>query len=178
MMKNRKGLTLIEIILSFALLSLVLITFHTCVMFGLTQHNRQQAQLKADRNLRLSVDLIEKRLREMDRQSIVYKPAQKTFEAVMKVPQHSSPVNVKVDLSGMNKLYGHHTWIYYSRTTGTLRANKAGEHNILSTGISRIEVTELIAGQLFEITLTGEETNQVQTLVFHLPKIPGSGDTP
>ncbi|MDW7670631.1 MAG: prepilin-type N-terminal cleavage/methylation domain-containing protein [Bacillota bacterium] len=177
MIRNRKGLTLIEVIISLSLLSLVLVTFFTCGLFALNQHLQQSKQLRADRNLRISVDLIEKRLREMDRQQIEYKPSSQVFEARMNIPNSSLKADVRVDLSGKSSS-NHNTWIYFDRASGSLRTNKAGEHNVQIPGIENIDVNEVITGQLFLITLTGAETPQPQTLVFHIPQKAGEEEAP
>lgn len=166
---GKKGLTLIEIIISFALLSIILLTVFTMSAFVMKENRHQADVLKDGQVLRESLDLIEKRLREMNRYAVTYLPEEKTFQCVMKVPESNQPVTVRVDLSGKTRS-AHHTWVYFNRNTSSLMVNKKGEHNVLSREIADLDVKEIVPGRLFEISLTGTHSEQPLSFIFSLPE--------
>lgn len=150
---NRQGLTLVEVLVSFTLLSIIMLTFFQFNFF-IISNNRAQAQaLETEQNLRQAMEFIEKRLREMDSQTLQYVPAQQTFKARMNRPGGPGHITVWVDFSGHNR-NRLNTWLYHDRTSGTLRISKNGEHNVLHRHIDTVKVEELSPGSLIKITLT------------------------
>ena len=149
------GLTLIEVMISFALLSLILATTFTFNLFILTQNRAQAEAFQEEQNLRLAMEAIEKRLREMDQQTLTYHPQQQTFKAQMKRPSQPGTMNVWMDFSGLNR-NRLNTWLYFHRDSGTLRVNKNKEHNVLHYGIEDVVIEELEPGSLIKVTLTGK----------------------
>jgi len=152
---SASGLTLIEVMISFALLSLILATTFTFNLFILSQNKVQAESLREEQNLRMAMDAVEKRLREMDQQSLVYFPHQQTFRCQMKRPDQPGTMNVWLDFSGQNR-NRLNTWLYFDKTSGTLRVNKKQEHNVLHRGIRDVTIEEVEPGKLIRVTLTGE----------------------
>lgn len=150
---NQRGLTLIEVMISFALLSLIMLTVFQFNFF-IMANNRTQAQtMEAEQNLRQAMAFIEKRLREMDTQTLQYVPAQQTFKARMQRPDGPGQMTVWMDFSGKNR-NRLNTWLYHDETSKTLRVSKNREHNVLHLNINEVEVEEIKPGSLIKITLT------------------------
>ncbi|MEN1759300.1 prepilin-type N-terminal cleavage/methylation domain-containing protein [Anoxynatronum sibiricum] len=160
-------MTLIEVMISLALISLLLLVTYTGSLFVFSHHRQQSHQFKEEQNLRQAMDAIEKRFREMNQQEITFHPAQQSFKS--RVPRTDFPgmTTVWIDFSGINR-NRLNTWLYFDRTSGTLRVNKNNEHNVLYTGIEDILITEVISGKLVEITLIGQRVNREQTLTLKL----------
>lgn len=165
--RSTTGLTLIEVMISMALISLLLMAAYSGSFFIMTHHRQQSHQFKEEQNLRQAMDAIEKRFRELNQQNITYQPAQKTFKSSIPRAGFPGTTTVWIDFSGFNR-NRLNTWLYFDRTSGTLRVSKNHEHNVLYTGIEDILITEVIAGSLIEIKLVGRRIDREQTLTLKL----------
>ena len=150
---NQRGLTLIEVIISFALLSLIMLTVFQFNFFILANNRAQAQTLEDEQNLRQAMEFIEKRLREMDAQTLQYVPAQQTFKSRMQRSDGPGQLTVWMDFSGKNR-NRMNTWLYHDETSKTLRVSKNREHNVLHLNIDTVEVEEITPGSLIRITLT------------------------
>ena len=155
--KAQKGLTLIEIIISFALLSLVLMTMATGSLLIQTQSQEQIRQLRSRQNIDHAVIAIEKRFQLSNQQRIRFQANQQTFHSLMTSDQQPGMKSVWMDFSGSQRNTPN-TWLYFHRTTGTLRVNLNQEHNVLISGIGHIETREIIPDRLIRIILYCQET--------------------
>ena len=180
---NQRGFTLIEVIISFTLLSLIMLTVFQFNFFILASNRAQAQTLETEQNLRQAMEFIEKRLREMDSQTLEYVPAQQTFKARMQRPDSPGQMVVWVDFSGKNR-NRLNTWLYHDETSKTLRVSKNREHNVLHLNIDAVEVEELTPGALVKITLTSTPPNTnnpehsiSQSMVFHLTYQQGEADS-
>lgn len=171
---NQKGLTLIEVMISFALLSLIMLTVFQFNFFIMANNKAQAQTMEAEQNLRQAMEFIEIRLREMDTQTLQYVPAQQTFKARMQRPDGSGEMVVWMDFSGKNR-NRLNTWLYHDETSKTLRISKNREHNVLHLNIDSVDVEEVTPGSLIRITLTStppkannHEHSISQSMVLHL----------
>ncbi len=171
---NQKGLTLIEVIISFALLSLIMLAVFQFHFFIIVNSKAQAETMETEQNLRQAMGFIEKRLREMDNQTLQYVPAQQTFKSRMKRTDGPGQITVWMDFSGRirNSL---NTWLYHDKTSKTLRVSKNREHNVLHLNIDTVEVEEITPGSLIKITLTStpdhkgsNDTAVSHSMVMHL----------
>jgi prepilin-type N-terminal cleavage/methylation domain-containing protein len=64
MVKNQKGVTLIELLAAIALLSVVLLVANSIHLFGQKQMSDQTAEIQNQSNVRLAMDIITKRIRK------------------------------------------------------------------------------------------------------------------
>lgn len=64
MVKNQKGVTLIELLAAIALLSVVLLVANSIHLFGQKQMSDQTAEIQSQSNVRLAMDIITKRIRK------------------------------------------------------------------------------------------------------------------
>ena len=167
MNRSSQGLTLIEIIVSFGLLSIVLLAMFTTSLFFITQSRSQADAFMKEQNMRMAMDAIEKRLREMNTRHLIYQPSQQTFKSQMEHPEGKGQITVWIDFSGKNR-NRLNTWLYYDESTGTLRVSRNREHNILHLGIGGVTVSELIPGSLIKIALTSECGGKRQEMILRL----------
>ena len=171
---NQRGLTLIEVIISIALLSLIMLTVFQFNFFILANNRAQAQTLEDEQNLRQAMEFIEKRLREMDTQTLQYVPAQQTFKSRMQRSDGHGQITVWMDFSGKNR-NRMNTWLYHDETSNTLRVSKNREHNVLHLNIGAVEVEEITPGSLIKITLRstplsqkGHEPVLSHSMVLHL----------
>ncbi|MBU9721918.1 MULTISPECIES: PilW family protein [Bacillaceae] len=66
MLKNNKGLSLVEILISFALLSLVVLLVTSLHLFGQNQFNSQTNLSDNQANVRLAINILTKEVRNAD----------------------------------------------------------------------------------------------------------------
>ncbi len=171
MRKHEDGMTFIEVIISLSVLSLLFITLSHVTVFYLTQNRFLGDNMAAEQNMRMAMESIEKRLREMDSQSLQYIPHQQTFQCQMPRPNGTGDMTIWMDFSGVNR-NRRNTWLYYDKTSATLRVNKNQEHNVLHKSISKVLIEELNHGSLIRITLTshgkGQPHEVTHSMVLHL----------
>ncbi|SNR86600.1 prepilin-type N-terminal cleavage/methylation domain-containing protein [Anaerovirgula multivorans] len=159
---NSKGFTLIEVILAMLLFSIIAITFIPISVSHLSFYNKLDDTLFIQQNTKFVLNYIEKRIRECDRQSTLYISQDKTIES-----KDFSGEEVWVDLSG-KKRNNKNTLLYFYRSTGELRVNKNGEHNVLYTQIKDIEVTEVVEGELLQIKVIADKIDYSVTTTIKL----------
>jgi len=165
MITNRKGLTLVEVMVSLSLLSLVLVTLCTFTLFYLTRHQAQVKDLYHKQQLSQAANLIEKRVREMDQLDLTYFPHTQTFRSRMPRPDHPGDILTWISFSGTH----HHrpmTWLYHDASSATLRSNLNREHNVLFEHIQSVQVTELVPDTLIQITVLGKAGHSHQVMLY------------
>lgn len=163
MMKNNqrcyeKGLTLIEVMISFSLLSLLLMTMATGSVFLQKNSQEQIDRLRHEQNIRHAIIAIEKRIQQSNQQRLAYRSNQSLFVSELYDEKTSQWYPVYLQFDGENPKKTN-TWLYFHRNSGTLRVNLKGEHNVLISGIGRIETDEVIPGRLVRITIYCRNTD-------------------
>ncbi|WP_093313227.1 type II secretion system protein [Tindallia californiensis] len=139
---NSKGLTLIEVILSFAMMTLLVATMVTGSTF-ITKHNKaQMRQLRYEQNIRYAVIAIDKRFQQSNRQELYYQSDQQLFTSNVydNVKDEWRFVYFQFDGAFTDR---KNTWLYFHKDSNSLRVNLNGEHNVLASGIDRIEIEEI-----------------------------------
>lgn len=145
-MKNRqKGFTLIECIVSIALISIIIINASSVLSFAINSYKHYTETWQVEHNQQLALKYIEKRLKEFNQESIIFDSKNNIFQGT----RHNGQIGY-VDLSGKIS-YNKNTMIYFYKTRKEVRVNKNSEHNVLVSNIDDVIVNELIEGKLIEI---------------------------
>ena len=155
---TQEGLTLIEVIISFSLLSLLLMTMATGSAFVLRNSQEQIHRLRQEQNVRHAVIAIEKRIQQSNQQRIRYQSNQNLFVSELYDETIHQWYPVYLQFNGM-QTNRRNTWLYFHRVSGTLRVNLNGEHNVLLSGIGLIETDVLMPDRLVRITVHSRETD-------------------
>ncbi|WP_168198273.1 PilW family protein [Crassaminicella thermophila] len=147
----KKGVTLIEVMISITLFSIIMISLTTYFLGIINNCNSQMEILKMKQNVRFALNQIDKILRECNQQEIIYYDNMKKFEL-----KNNKDDTVFVDLSGIqqNKF---NTILYFNKDKRQLRINKKGEHNVLIDYIKDISIKEIIDNKLIEIEVFSDK---------------------
>ncbi|MCC5911459.1 MAG: prepilin-type N-terminal cleavage/methylation domain-containing protein [Clostridiaceae bacterium] len=151
--KNKEGLTLIEVIVSIALLVIIMAILSNFFVSNISYCKDINETLEVKQNAHLALNYIKKRIRELNRSEIQYFSDEQIFKG-----KDSRGESSWIDLSG-KITYKRNTLLYFYKTTGELRVNKAGEHNVLTDHITNIVITELVEGELVEIEVFADTIN-------------------
>lgn len=149
---NNKGFSLLEVILAMTLFSSVLMIFIPFATRSLAMQEELEKKLTLQQNTRFALNYIEKRIRECDKQQILYNSHEKLIKS-----KNGTYDILWIDLSG-NKRTAPNTLLYFYRSKGELRVNKNGENNVLVEDIEDIMVTEIIEGELLEIEVFAKQS--------------------
>lgn len=155
---NLQGLTLIEVMISFLLLSLLLMTMATSSSFIQKSSQQQMQQLRCEQNIRHGIIAIEKRFQQSNQQRIAYRKDQQLFISELYDEDKDEWYRVFFRFDGYHTTRKN-TWLYFHRASGTLRVNLNGEHNVLLSGIGLIETDVLLPDRLVRITVHCKETD-------------------
>jgi len=147
---NQQGLTLIETLIAMTLSSIILMIAINQLNLALKSYTTQRNTLKAQRNMQFAMNYIEKRIRELDQNEIIYHGEIQTIEG-----KDYKQAKAWIDLSG-NTRSSLNTLIYFYRDRGELRVNKNRENNVLVEEIKEVTVREITEGALIEILIYGE----------------------
>lgn len=110
-LSNNKGVTLIEILVSFAIMSMVMILITTIFVFGQNQYKNQSAHAQSQGDVRLAMNILTKEIRSAD-------PA----KVRLIVPVTSEDVSKEITIGdNPNK-----TRIKFEESNGTVRLIKNG----------------------------------------------------
>ncbi len=153
----QRGLTLIEVMISFSLLSLVLMTMATGSLFVQRNSQEQIHRLRQEQNIRYAVIAIEKRFQQSNQQRIRYEEAQQLFTSELFDEDKAEWYTVFFQFNGMQAARKN-TWLYFHQTSGTLRVNLNGEHNVLLSGIDTIHTAVVIPDRLVRLTVICKAT--------------------
>ncbi len=157
---NNKGHSLIESILSLALISIILMLLLPICRTYFTFHNKLGNKLSQERNTRFALNYIEKEFGKFSRNSIVYIPEKQSIKGKDYMGR-----DVWIDLSGQRR-NDKNTLIYFHKTNGEIRINKDGENNVLCNNIEDISIKEIIENELLEITITAKQTDySISTII-------------
>ncbi|WP_129597754.1 prepilin-type N-terminal cleavage/methylation domain-containing protein [Anaerophilus nitritogenes] len=140
--KNNKGFTLIEALLSLTLFSIIIGSFTYFFLFQFKNCNRQLRILNDRQNVHEVLLHIQRNIRECNQQQIVYDSKIKVFE--LKNDQNET---VYIDLSGY-KNHSSNTLLYFYKNNKELRTNKNKENNVVIKNIEDIYVHEIIKKNL------------------------------
>lgn len=150
--KNRqKGFTLIEAIISIALITIIITAASSLFALAFNGYKRYTDTRQIKYDVHIASKYIEKGLREFNQEDIIFDSDKNIFQS-----KNCDCDNVWVDLSGKKSLKKN-TLIYFYRTTKEIRVNKNGEHNVLCGNIDDVTVNELIEGQLIEIEVIADK---------------------
>ncbi|AKL95283.1 hypothetical protein CACET_c18350 [Clostridium aceticum] len=148
---SNQGITLLETILAMTLFAMIMMGLIIILMQNINYCREYQEILATKQNIRLTLNYIEKRIRECNHQEIIYHAETQTIEG-----KNNLKEEVWIDLSG-NIRYDKNTLLYFNRARGELRVNKNKEHNVLAIGIGDIIAREIIEGSLIEIEVIGAD---------------------
>ncbi|QZY56974.1 PilW family protein [Crassaminicella profunda] len=153
---NQKGFTFIEVFVSTALFSIIMVVFMSYFLFCIKNCNNQIERLNTKENLRYALTYIERSIKICNQKNITYNEIIKRFEG-----KDQENYKAFIDLSGKIQ-YENHVLIYFYKNKGQLRTNKNYEHNVLVEGIKKIDVTEVIKNKLIEIEIFGNVGESVK----------------
>ncbi|MGB4313205.1 MAG: prepilin-type N-terminal cleavage/methylation domain-containing protein [Natronincolaceae bacterium] len=150
--KNRqKGFTLIESIISVALISIITIITSSLFSFAFNSYKRYTDTRQIKYDVYIASKYIEKGLKEFNQEDVIFDSDKNIFQS-----KNCNNENVWVDLSGKKSLKKN-TLIYFYRVTKEIRVNKNNEHNVLCGNIDDVAVNELIEGRLIEIEVIADK---------------------
>ncbi len=148
---SEKGFSLIEVIISVAVLGMVLIFISNLFNMNVKYWVSFNKELEIKRNLNITKIFIEKGVRECNQANIIYDDRNKIIKG-----KNSNGDIVFVNLSG-KRIYDYNTLIYFYKDTKEVRINKSGEHNVLAKYIDDIIIKEIIPEQLLEIVIFADQ---------------------
>ncbi|WP_053957114.1 prepilin-type N-terminal cleavage/methylation domain-containing protein [Inediibacterium massiliense] len=148
--KNDRGFTLIEALLSLTLFSIIIGSFTYFFLFQLKNCNQQLKILNDQQNVHEALWIIQSNLRECNQQQIIYDSQKKVFE----IKSRENKIGV-IDLSG-HKINSRHTLLYFHKSKEELRSNKDHENNVFIENIKKVSVYEIIPKKLVKIEVFGQ----------------------
>ena len=160
---NRKGFTLIELIVSLTLGIVILTVVLNYFSFVYKNIYNKYDHIVHMRNTRFALNYIEKRLRDVDQSTIIYHSNLKAFEGLT-----SSGVRRWIDLSGYMR---NSAFIYFNRPTRQLRVNMNSENNVLVPFVYDVAVREIGTNNVVEIEVYASEIDYSVKSRFHVGTI-------
>lgn len=152
-MKNKqKGFTLIECIVSIALISMIMISISLILSFALNSYGRHTDDWQTKHDVYIASKYIEKSLREFNQEDIIFDGDNNIFQG-----KDYDNKSAWVYLSG-KRPFKTNILIYFYDDTKEIRVNKNNENNVLCGNIGNVTVNELIEGKLIEIEVTAYKT--------------------
>ena len=144
--KNKQeGFTLVECIVSIALISIIMIGISLILSFALNSYGRHIVLWQTKHDVYIASKYIEKSLREFNQEDIIFDSNNNIFQG-----KDYDNKSAWVYLSG-KRSFKTNTLIYFYNDTKEIRVNKNNENNVLCGNIGNVIVNELIEGKLIEI---------------------------
>lgn len=156
------GYILVEYIVSISLISIILISTSILFYFVFSSYKHHTETWETEHDAQIVLKYIEKRLREFNQENIIFDDKKNVFQG--KTHENKS---VWVDLSGeiSNRT---NTLIYFYKAKREIRVNKNNEHNVLSSNIKDVIITELVEGKLIEVEVITGGTNYSSKIKLNL----------
>lgn len=151
--KNRqKGFTLIEVIISIALITIIITATSSLFALATNSYKRYTDTWQVKHDVHTALKYIEKGLKEFNQEDIIFDSDKNIFQS-----KNCDNKNVFVNLSGKVPRKQDISLIYFNRPEKRVGVNKNGEYNTLANDIDDIKVNELIEGQLIEIEVVTDK---------------------
>ncbi|MCT4596161.1 MAG: type II secretion system GspH family protein [Anaeromicrobium sp.] len=159
-MKGKKGMTLIELILSMGIMVIILSASMMIFTLYCKKYIYTTIELEHKLKLKEAAQLIEISISQLNKDNIQFKEKDMALEGT----DFCGKVH-KINLSG-RYTNSKNTDLYYYKNLGQLRKNSYGEQNVLSRNIKYIKVNELIPSKLIKIVIGDKFQNEETKIIF------------
>lgn len=147
--KNKKGITLIEIIISLSLCSIITMATLTMLKLHLKDYHYVTTKIGSKLNLINAMDIIEKNIRGLNLVNIKYDEHLMKFESYKLTPVNNN-INEYVILNG-KYCTSRNVLLYYRKSLKQLRTNINNEQNVVARHIKTVNVKKKSEKNIYEI---------------------------
>ncbi|PAB60951.1 type II secretion system protein [Anaeromicrobium sediminis] len=159
-MKGKKGVTLIELILSMGIMIIILSTSMMIFTLYCKKYVYTCVELEHRLDLKEAAELIENSIGQLNKDNIQFKGKDMVLEGI--------DFHGKVYKISLNGKYtsSKNVVLYYYENLGQLRRNLSGEQNVLSRNIEYIKVNEIIPSRLIRIIIGDKFQNEETRMIY------------
>lgn len=133
-MKNKRGYTLIELVISLGLISMLILLMSSWYLQAYKLYTHFNRRLEANQNARMAVQVIVDNIRK---QKEIQLSLDLNGEIILILNEKNANI---IDLRNAPLVGQPNALVYFDKKTHELRSNKNGEHSTLVWGVKEVQV--------------------------------------
>lgn len=131
-MKNKKGYTLIELVISLGLISILILLTSNWYVQSYKLYTHFSSRLEANQNARLALQVIADNIRKQNAIQLIFNG---NGDIILILNEKNKNI---IDLRKESLAGQPYAYIYFDRKNRELRSNKNGEHSTLVWGVKEV----------------------------------------